>query len=91
MIDGKPKHVMSYSEGFLFIKSRHAHRLKYSRTENRPLDVARALAKPSNVLVLDEPTNVLDLEMLDVLEEMLGDYQGTVLLTATIVIFSTAW
>jgi ATP-binding cassette subfamily F protein uup len=42
--------------------------------------LARALAKPSNVLVLDEPTNDLDLETLDVLEEMIGDYAGTVLL-----------
>jgi ATP-binding cassette subfamily F protein uup len=42
--------------------------------------LARALAKPSNVLVLDEPTNDLDLETLDVLEEMLGDYAGTVIL-----------
>jgi ATPase subunit of ABC transporter with duplicated ATPase domains len=42
--------------------------------------LARALAKPSNLLVLDEPTNDLDLETLDVLEELLGDYQGTVIL-----------
>jgi ATP-binding cassette subfamily F protein uup len=42
--------------------------------------LARALAKPSNLLVLDEPTNDLDLETLDVLEEMLGDYQGTVII-----------
>jgi ATP-binding cassette subfamily F protein uup len=42
--------------------------------------LARALAKPSNLLVLDEPTNDLDLETLDVLEEMLGDYDGTVIL-----------
>ena len=42
--------------------------------------LARALASPSNVLVLDEPTNDLDLETLDVLEEMLGDYGGTILL-----------
>jgi ATP-binding cassette subfamily F protein uup len=42
--------------------------------------LARALAKPSNLLVLDEPTNDLDLETLDVLEEMLGDYEGTVVL-----------
>jgi ATP-binding cassette subfamily F protein uup len=48
--------------------------------ERGRLMLARALAKPSNVLVLDEPTNDLDLETLDVLEEMLGDYQGTVLL-----------
>src|SRR3954462_7839095 len=42
--------------------------------------LARALAKPSNLLVLDEPTNDLDLQTLDVLEEMLGDYDGTVIL-----------
>jgi ATP-binding cassette subfamily F protein uup len=42
--------------------------------------LARALAKPSNLLVLDEPTNDLDLETLDVLEDMLGDYEGTVIL-----------
>src|SRR5207249_11147489 len=44
------------------------------------LMLARALAKSSNLLVLDEPTNDLDLETLDVLEEMLGDYEGTVIL-----------
>jgi ATP-binding cassette subfamily F protein uup len=48
--------------------------------ERGRLMLARALAKPSNLLVLDEPTNDLDLETLDVLEEMLGDYQGTVML-----------
>jgi ATP-binding cassette subfamily F protein uup len=48
--------------------------------ERGRLMLARAFAKPSNVLVLDEPTNDLDLETLDVLEEMLGDYEGTVIL-----------
>ena len=48
--------------------------------ERGRLTLARALAEPSNVLVLDEPTNDLDLETLDVLEEMLGDYAGTVIL-----------
>jgi ABC transport system ATP-binding/permease protein len=48
--------------------------------ERGRLMLARALAKPSNVLVLDEPTNDLDLETLDVLEEMIGEYAGTVLL-----------
>jgi ABC transport system ATP-binding/permease protein len=48
--------------------------------ERGRLMLARALAKPSNLLVLDEPTNDLDLETLDVLEEMIGDYSGTVLL-----------
>ena len=48
--------------------------------ERGRLMLARALAKPSNLLVLDEPTNDLDLETLDVLEDMLGDYAGTVIL-----------
>jgi ATP-binding cassette subfamily F protein uup len=48
--------------------------------ERGRLMLARALAKPSNLLVLDEPTNDLDLETLDVLEDMLGDYEGTVIL-----------
>jgi len=48
--------------------------------ERGRLMLARALAKPSNLLVLDEPTNDLDLETLDVLEDMLGDYDGTVIL-----------
>jgi ATP-binding cassette subfamily F protein uup len=48
--------------------------------ERGRLMLARSLAKPSNLLVLDEPTNDLDLETLDVLEEMLGDYEGTVIL-----------
>ena len=46
--------------------------------------LARALAKPSNLLVLDEPTNDLDLETLDLLQELLADYQGTVLLLSLI-------
>ena len=55
---------------------------KLSGGERGRLMLAQALAKPSNVLVLDEPTNDLDLETLDVLEEMLGDYAGTVLLVS---------
>ncbi len=49
--------------------------------------LARALARPSNLLVLDEPTNDLDLETLDLLEEMLTDYAGTVLLVTTTATF----
>ena len=53
---------------------------KLSGGERGRLMLAQALAKPSNLLVLDEPTNDLDMETLDVLEDMLGDYPGTVLL-----------
>lgn len=81
MIGDKPKHVVSYMQDFLFQKEQMRTPLRVlSGGERGRLMLARALAKPSNVLVLDEPTNDLDLETLDVLEEMLGDYQGTVLL-----------
>jgi ATP-binding cassette subfamily F protein uup len=66
---------------FLFSPEQSRTPLKVlSGGERARVMLARALAKPSNVLVLDEPTNDLDLETLDVLEEMLGDYQGTVIL-----------
>jgi ATP-binding cassette subfamily F protein uup len=81
MIGDKPKHVVGYMQDFLFQKEQMRTPLRVlSGGERGRLMLARALAKPSNVLVLDEPTNDLDLETLDVLEEMLGDYQGTVLL-----------
>jgi ATP-binding cassette subfamily F protein uup len=81
MIGDRPKHVVSYMQDFLFAKEQMRTPLRVlSGGERGRLMLARALAKPSNVLVLDEPTNDLDLETLDVLEEMLGDYQGTVLL-----------
>jgi len=81
MVGGKPKHVVSYMKDFLFAQEQMRTPLEVlSGGERGRLMLARALAKPSNVLVLDEPTNDLDLETLDVLEEMLGDYEGTVLL-----------
>jgi ATP-binding cassette subfamily F protein uup len=81
MIGDKPRHVISYMQDFLFAKEQMRTPLRVlSGGERGRLMLARALAKPSNVLVLDEPTNDLDLETLDVLEEMLGDYQGTVIL-----------
>jgi ATP-binding cassette subfamily F protein uup len=81
MTGGKPKHVVGYMRDFLFAPEQARTPLRVlSGGERGRLMLARSLAKPSNVLVLDEPTNDLDLETLDVLEEMLGEYAGTVLL-----------
>ena len=81
MVGDKPKHVVSYMKDFLFTQEQARTPLEVlSGGERGRLMLARALAKPSNVLVLDEPTNDLDLDTLDVLEDMLGDYAGTVLL-----------
>jgi ATP-binding cassette subfamily F protein uup len=81
MVGGKAKHVVGYMKDFLFAQEQRGTPLEVlSGGERGRLMLARALAKPSNLLVLDEPTNDLDLETLDVLEDMLGDYEGTVIL-----------
>jgi ATP-binding cassette subfamily F protein uup len=81
MIGGQAKHVVGYLKDFLFAPEQARTPVRaLSGGERGRLMLARALAKPSNLLVLDEPTNDLDLETLDVLEEMIGDYAGTVLL-----------
>jgi ATP-binding cassette subfamily F protein uup len=81
MIGGQAKHVVGYMRDFLFAAEQARTPLRVlSGGERGRLMLARALAKPSNILVLDEPTNDLDLETLDVLEEMIGEYAGTVLL-----------
>jgi len=80
-VNGVSKHVISYMKDFLFTGEQARTPLgKLSGGERGRLMLAQALAKPSNLLVLDEPTNDLDMETLDVLEDMLADYPGTVLL-----------
>ncbi len=81
MVNGAAKHVVSYMKDFLFSSDQARTPLrKLSGGERGRLMLAQVLAKPSNLLVLDEPTNDLDMETLDVLEDMLADYAGTVLL-----------
>jgi ATP-binding cassette subfamily F protein uup len=80
-VNGVSKHVIGYMKDFLFAAEQARTPLgKLSGGERGRLMLAQALAKPSNLLVLDEPTNDLDMETLDVLEDMLADYPGTVLL-----------
>ncbi len=82
-VNGKPKHVIGYMKDFLFTPNQAGTPItELSGGERGRLMLARALARPSNLLVLDEPGNDLDLETLDLLQEMLGDYEGTVLLVS---------
>jgi len=79
-IGGGRKHVMSYLGDFLFSADRARGPISaLSGGERNRLLLARLFSRPSNVLVLDEPTNDLDIETLDLLEELLSDYAGTVL------------
>jgi ATP-binding cassette subfamily F protein uup len=82
-IGDQRKHVMSYLEDFLFPAARARAPVKsLSGGERARLVLARLFARPTNVLVMDEPTNDLDIETLELLEELLQDYAGTVLLVS---------
>ncbi len=82
-VGGQSRHVVGYMRDFLFAPEQAGTPVAaLSGGERGRLTLARALAKPSNLLVLDEPTNDLDLETLDLLEEMIDDYPGTVLLVS---------
>ena len=83
IINGKPKHIIGYLQEFLFTPDRARTPVKVlSGGERNRLILARLFSKPSNVLVMDEPTNDLDIETLELLEELLLDYPGTLLLVS---------
>lgn len=83
MINGIEKHVIGYMKEFLFTPEQARTVVsKLSGGERNRVTLARALALPSNVLILDEPTNDLDLETLDLLQEMVTEYKGTVIVVS---------
>ncbi|WP_374299139.1 ABC-F family ATP-binding cassette domain-containing protein [Paracoccus sp. (in: a-proteobacteria)] len=83
MVRGQPKHVVAYLKDFLFDDGQaRAPVRSLSGGEKARLLLARLMAKPSNLLVMDEPTNDLDVETLDLLQDLLGEYDGTVLLVS---------
>ena len=83
MVRGVPKHVVAYLKDFLFDERQaRASVRSLSGGEKARLLLARLMAQSSNLLVLDEPTNDLDIETLDLLQELLDDYDGTVLLVS---------
>ena len=83
MVRGQPRHVVGYLKDFLFTEAQARGPVRaLSGGEKARLLMARILAKPSNFLVLDEPTNDLDVETLDLLQELLADYDGTALIVS---------
>ncbi len=83
MVRGTPKHVVAYLKDFLFDERQARAPVKaLSGGEKARLLLAKLMAQPSNLLILDEPTNDLDVETLDLLQDILGDYDGTVMLVS---------
>ena len=83
VINGEPRHVIGYLSDFLFPRERAVSPVRQlSGGERNRLLLARLFARPANVLVLDEPTNDLDIETLELLEDLIGAFDGTVLLVS---------
>ena len=83
IVNGEPRHIVGYLADFLFPRERALSPVRaLSGGERNRLLLARLFARPANVLVLDEPTNDLDIETLELLEELVGDFSGTVLLVS---------
>ena len=83
MVRGQPRHVVGYLKDFLFDERQMRAKVSsLSGGEKARLLLAKLMAKPSNLMIMDEPTNDLDVETLDLLQDILGDYDGTVLLVS---------
>ncbi len=83
LVNGEPRHVVAWMKDFLFRPEQAGTPVGVlSGGERGRIMLARALSRPSNLMILDEPTNDLDLETLDLLQELLAAYQGTVLLVS---------